>query len=215
MRATATRSWRGISAAERHAERRERLVAAGLDVIGTLGWSRTTVREVCRRAGLTERYFYESFPDREAILVAVFEHVAQLCTQTVLEAFMAATGNAREKVRAPIAAALTLVTDDPRLGRILLLEASGDERLQRLRDDLAMSSATLLGEVATAYFGRGAAIDSDDVALTSLAVVGAQTQLATAYLAGRLDVSRERLIEHVVELHLASLRVSSLAKRRR
>jgi AcrR family transcriptional regulator len=211
MRPAPTRAWRGVSAHDRQLARRERLIAAGLEVIGTRGWSQTTVRAVCETAGLTERYFYECFTDREAVLVAVFEHVAARCTQTVLEAFMAAPDGARHKVRAPLAAALSLVTEDPRMGRVLLLEAGGNERLQRLRDDLAFTSAALLAEVATAYFGRAVDLDETEVMLTALAVVGAQTQLATAYLAGRLDVSLDRLIDLLVELHLASLRIPSAA----
>jgi AcrR family transcriptional regulator len=209
MRAVPTRAWRGVSAEQRHAERRGRLVAAGLEVIGTRGWPQTGVRDVCREAGLTERYFYESFTDREALLLAVFDHVADVCTQAVLEAFAAAGDGTRTKVRAAIAAAFELVTDDPRMGRVLLLEAAGDERLQQRRHELTTSSAALLAQIATGYFGRD--VDQIDVELSTQAVVGAQTQLAMSYLAGLLEVPRDRLIDHLVALHLATLPISSAA----
>lgn len=34
-----------------------------------------TMRGACARAGLADRYFYESFADREALLVAIAESV--------------------------------------------------------------------------------------------------------------------------------------------
>lgn len=104
-------------------------------------------------------------------------------------------------------AAFELLTDDPRTGRVLLLEAGGDERLQQRRQQLAVTSASLLADIAQTYFGRE--LDRADVDLTALAVVGAQTQLATAWLTGSVAVSRDRLIEHLVELHVASRLVSS------
>jgi AcrR family transcriptional regulator len=209
MRSAPTRSWRGVSAEQRHAARRGQLVDAALEVIGSRGWARTGVRDVCREAGLTERYFYESFPDREALLLAVFEHVVEICTDAVLVAFAAAPDGTRAKVRAAIAAAFVAVTEDPRLGRVLFLESGSDERLQRRRQEVAVSSASLLAGIVVGHFARP--VDPLDLELSTLALVGAQTQLATAYLAGHLDVSRERMIEHLVELHLASVSVTSTA----
>jgi len=196
-----------MSAGDRQSLRRERLIDAGLDVIGTVGWANTTVRDVCRGAGLTERYFYESFPDRDALLPAVFQHVADRCTAAVLAAFMAAPDGVRSKAHAPIAAALHLITSDRRLGRVLFQEG-GHPQLQTLRDDLAFASAALLVDVATAYFGSAGRIDRDRATLSALSVVGAQTQLATAYLAGRLDTTVDELVDHLVDLHIAALELA-------
>jgi AcrR family transcriptional regulator len=69
------RPWRGVSATERTAERRERLIEAALEVFATRGYSASTVRDVCREAGLTERYFYESFRNREALLAALADRI--------------------------------------------------------------------------------------------------------------------------------------------
>jgi AcrR family transcriptional regulator len=202
-----------MTAARRREDRRARLVAAGLQLVGTQGWAKTSVRRVCREAGLTERYFYESFGDREAVLIAVFEAVAQDCTHAVLTAYATAADDTRSKLRAAIGAAFEVLTDDPRKGRVLLLEAGGDEQLQQRRQQLAVSSAALLADITRRHFARD--LDRADLDLTALAVVGAQTQLAVAWLGGGLDVSRDRLIEHLIELHMASRLVSSVPKRAR
>src|SRR5690606_12857510 len=67
------RLYRGADLDARRQERRTRLLAAGLERVGTVGYRAATVRSVCAEAGLTERYFYESFANGEALLVAVYE----------------------------------------------------------------------------------------------------------------------------------------------
>lgn len=69
---TSTRTYGGLSEAERVIERRERFLEAGLDIFGTLGIRGATVRALCKAAGLTERYFYESFADTDALFCAVY-----------------------------------------------------------------------------------------------------------------------------------------------
>jgi AcrR family transcriptional regulator len=56
--AVATRPYRGVPADDRRAGRRARLLSAGLELLGSEGYSGTTVRGVCGRARLTPRYFY-------------------------------------------------------------------------------------------------------------------------------------------------------------
>src|SRR5260370_23231648 len=84
------RSYGGVSAEQRVAERRERFLAAGLEEFGTRGVLSTGVKDVCRRAGLTDRYFYESFRDGGELFTAVFDR---------------ATGHLFEVVATPLAAA--------------------------------------------------------------------------------------------------------------
>ena len=72
--------WSGVPLEDRHALRRDNLVAAGVHLLGSEGGPALTVRAVCRHAGLTERYFYESFTDREHFVRAVYDDV---CTRAM------------------------------------------------------------------------------------------------------------------------------------
>ena len=47
----------------------------GVTLLGSEGGPALTVRAVCRAAGLTERYFYESFTDRDEFVRAVYDDV--------------------------------------------------------------------------------------------------------------------------------------------
>jgi AcrR family transcriptional regulator len=208
VRSAPTRSWRGVSAEERRAERRAALIEAGLEVIGTQGWANTTVRGVCRQAGLTERYFYESFPDHEALLLAVYEHVLVEGIQVVLAAATKAPHDIRKTARAGIAAAVRLLTKDPRKGRVLILEATGNETLQRRRQEVVRAQAALLSQFARDFFGDTRP-DPTDAYLTALSLVGALAEVGGAYLEGQLDVSPQRLIDHLTGLFVAATEVTS------
>jgi AcrR family transcriptional regulator len=197
-----------VSADERLRRRRAALVEAGLELLGTEGWSATTVRAVCSEAGLTERYFYESFDDREALLVAVFDSVAEQAATVVLEATGAAPHDARLRSRAAIGAFVDLVTGDPRLGRILLLEALGAEPLERRRREALRVFAQLIAAQAAAFYGD-AAPEPVDAELTALALVGALAELLIVWLGGGLDVPLERLVDHCASLFVAAAEVSS------
>ena len=74
--AARSRRYRGVSGDERRADRRRRLLEAGLQLLGTVGWEQTTMTAVCAEARLTERYFYESFRNREQLLLAVLDGIA-------------------------------------------------------------------------------------------------------------------------------------------
>jgi AcrR family transcriptional regulator len=62
-------SLRSVPVGDRPALRRARLIAAAVEVYGEVGFRNATVRKICRRARLTERYFYESFGSSEELLV--------------------------------------------------------------------------------------------------------------------------------------------------
>src|ERR1700754_2161618 len=76
------RRYGGASFEDRQAERRERLIAAAIEVFGRWGREGATVAAICAEAGLTARYFYESFPNRDALFIAAYQTVqAELLTQ--------------------------------------------------------------------------------------------------------------------------------------
>src|SRR5688572_31769757 len=70
------RSYGGKTVAERAAERRSRLVDATIAVLSASGEAHATMTAICVEAGLTERYFYESFRSEE--------HTSELQSQSNL-----------------------------------------------------------------------------------------------------------------------------------
>lgn len=116
------RPFRGVPSDERQAQRRRQLVEAGLDVFGTRGFHLAGVRDVCAAARLTERYFYESFRNREVLFLAVYEAAVERMRAVVARALERAGDRPTEIARAGLTAMLTTYREDPRLARILLVE---------------------------------------------------------------------------------------------
>jgi hypothetical protein len=126
----------------------------------------------------------------------------------VLAAAAKAPRDIRRTARAGIAAAVELLTGDPRKGRVLILEATGNETLQRRRQEAVRAQAALLSEFARDFFGDHPP-DRTDAYLTALSLVGALAEVGSAYLDGQLTVSPERLVDHPTELFVSSANVSS------
>ncbi|OBA80054.1 transcriptional regulator [Mycobacterium sp. 1164966.3] len=121
-RAEVVRDYGGISAADRRAERRRKLLAAGRQIWGESGITEVTVRGVCNAAGLIPRYFYEQFPNRDALLFAVSDDVRDELLDTMVGAAMRDSGSLRDKLRSALTAFLDIIAADPHVHRI----ATGD-----------------------------------------------------------------------------------------
>ena len=147
---TGKRNFRGVSPEDRKAERRKRLVEAGLEAFGVHGFRGVGVREICGLAKLTERYFYESFENREALFGAVYSEAAQRIREAIAAAHAKARPIPTEFARAGLEATLRTFRDDPRIARILLLEmfavsSVGEVRLvesQAFADEIAAITKT-------------------------------------------------------------------------
>ena len=83
---TAKRRYRGSAVEERRAQRRQQLIDAAIEVYGSNGYRHSGVKQVCDAAGLTQRYFYESFGHSDELLIAAYEQAAR----SVRESNMAA-----------------------------------------------------------------------------------------------------------------------------
>jgi AcrR family transcriptional regulator len=180
--------WSGVPLEDRQVLRRDELIAAGVQLLGGDGGPAVTVRAVCRETGLTERYFYESFTDRDEFVRAVYDDV---CARA-MSALMSAT-TPREAVERFVA----LMVDDPVRGRVLLLAPAVEPVLVRSGAEWMPSFIDLLQRKLTQI---GDPVRQKMIA-TSL--IGGLTALFTAYLDGRLAASREQFIDYCVEMLLS------------
>src|ERR1700758_4615938 len=98
------RQYGGHSAEQRRLGRRERLIEAATRVYGEQGYRNATVKAVCDAAGLTERYFYESFANSEALLVAAFDAVTRLVLDCLDRTRAEHDGTPEERARAVLRA---------------------------------------------------------------------------------------------------------------
>jgi AcrR family transcriptional regulator len=197
------RPYRGVSADDRRAERRARLIEAGLDVLGAEGLASTTMTAVCARAGLTERYFYESFRDRDELLQAVFDAFSEETDDAVQAALAAAPPDLFERCRAAAGALITVLTEDPRKARAYV-EAIGSEALKERRADAVRAYAAMLAHELRALHGLGAKRYRARLRLATLVLIGGVAEAVTAWLEGELELSRDQLVDECARLCVAA-----------
>lgn len=144
-RTPATRDYGGVSASQRQAERRARLLEAGREVWGGSGAAEVTVRGVCARAGLGPRYFYEQFPDRDALLLAVSDQFRDEVLGLMLQRGLAEPGGIEATLKAALTALLDLIGSDPLAHRIFTDILVGTGALsERRRQTLDIVTSLLL-----------------------------------------------------------------------
>jgi AcrR family transcriptional regulator len=119
------RLYGGLSAAERRAGRHARLLLAGFELFGTVGFQKTTIPMICSTSGVTARHFYEEFPSREALLRALYDEIADTAYDVVREALRATDLPVHERVLRSNTAYYTYLTADARRARIYALESLG------------------------------------------------------------------------------------------
>ena len=179
------------------------MLEAGLELIGTRGWSATTVRGVCNEAKLTSRFFYESFEDLDALSVAVFDQVVEEAATRVADAVAAAGEDAQDQVHAAIDTFVRTLTDDPRKARVAFIEALGSEALLERRLAAMGIFARMIAAQARAGFEPPASEDAL-VDLTARMLAGGLAELMITWLDGDIEMDREQLIEDCVALFVAT-----------
>ena len=176
---------------------------AGLELFGTVGYARTSVRAVSAAARLNSRYFYESFRSREDLLYGVYQRITADIFARAAEA-MAKETTLESQTRAGLRAAWTAVTEDRRKARVVAVEVVGvSERLERQRHETRRALARLTAENALAMAGSEIRLRLDPE-LTARFLMGGVVEILLEWINGDLEVSAEDVVEHFTRLFTAA-----------
>jgi AcrR family transcriptional regulator len=118
---TRGRLYGGLPVAERRAERRARFIEAAIVAFGRDGVAGTTTRSLCAEAGLTQRYFYESFASVEELFETVARVLGERLEVALLEAARAPT-DPETRLRKVLTVYFESMRKDMNAARILLAE---------------------------------------------------------------------------------------------
>ncbi|HEX2213368.1 MAG TPA: TetR/AcrR family transcriptional regulator [Mycobacterium sp.] len=187
--------WAGVPLTDRRAERRAQLIDAAFRLFGEGGEAALSVRSVCRAAALNTRYFYESFPDVDALLGAVYDEVSAGLGEAVEAAMVSAGDSLRARTRAGIAAVLGFSSADPRRGRVLFTDARSNPVLAARR---AATQDLLREGVLTEGWRLHPDVDPVAAQVGAAMYTGAMAELAQQWLAGRLGADLDAVVEHAV-----------------
>ncbi|AJR30215.1 TetR/AcrR family transcriptional regulator [Mycolicibacterium fortuitum] len=196
----AGRLYGGVSGEERIAERRRKLIEAGMNLFGSGDAGIVRVKDVIADAGLTERYFYENFGDLDALFDEVLGLVMDKVERDVDAAVADASGDAFARVSVALRTVVDTLAEDPRMIRIIFVEALGKGgRAGTRRNEILTRAASNF----VRWSGAGGDFErsSVDGRMKAFAVSGAASELLIAWAEGLLDITPAELADFLVGLY--------------
>ncbi|MDQ2700373.1 MAG: TetR/AcrR family transcriptional regulator, partial [Actinomycetota bacterium] len=130
---------------------RDRIIAATLDVVATIGFTQAKVGDIIATARVARRTFWSHFSDKAAALTAAYEQITDELRATVQQAHDDEPDPAR-RITACLAAIAAFLADDPARAEVLLVQAPAagrdvveirTETMRRLAELLARTVAEL------------------------------------------------------------------------
>lgn len=174
-------------------------MAAASGIWAEHGWAAVTMRGVCARAELTERYFYESFTDRNALLVAVWDQDRDHLVALVLDAFVAVGDqDLVARLRSAIAAIVEYLQREPGHARIILGDNAGSTVLEQRRRETLQTFTDLLVDYAGPLLAPGT--DDNELRMSTMIGVGGFAELVAAWNTGAITADADRIVDHVTDV---------------
>ncbi|MBV9639086.1 MAG: TetR/AcrR family transcriptional regulator [Mycobacteriaceae bacterium] len=191
--------WGGRTAEERRAERRQRLIEAATEIWSESGWAAVTMRGVCSRASLNDRYFYEDFADRDALLVAVWDSVRDELV-TMVRTLLAENTERRplEILGKGTSIVVERISGAPGRAQILLGHHAGSAVLENRRGSMLQLATELIVVAAGPYLKPDA--DQAGLRIDTLLCIGGFVELISAWQAGLIDADAQLVIDHAHRL---------------
>jgi AcrR family transcriptional regulator len=103
---------------------RSRMLAAAVEAVEEVGYSRMTVAQVISRARVSRKTFYDVFIDREDCFLAAFEQALGQARLIAQEGY-AGEPSWRDGVRTALARLLMFMDEEPGLAKLCIVEALG------------------------------------------------------------------------------------------
>ena len=207
---TVVRPYRGVSAQTRRAERRARLKEVCLDLIEETGVAAISAEAVSSRAGLTKRYFYESFADRDALLYEVMDEFFINVGAEILAALAKGEATPAQRAQTVARVLIEFLERDRRLAR-LYIESAGQPTLRARRERAYEAFTRLLLDTVADHPESDTVEDGvgtgDRHAFATLIVVAGTTQAAISWLQGDVDLPRDSVIGQIARMIIAALEI--------
>ncbi len=208
-RGEVVRDYGGVSADDRREARRLKLIAAGRVAWGRSGVSDVTVRGVCKSSGLAYRYFYEHFPNRDALIVAVADQIRDEMIALLVESSEATGGPIDQRLSAALHSFLTAIDAEPTIFRIMTTDVSTVVGLENRQSE----TLDFVADVMVAYVSDHPDLPKADIPLaprTARFISGGVNRLIESWLTER-DTDMGTLVDACVRLSMAAASVHNLS----
>jgi AcrR family transcriptional regulator len=199
------RSYRGMTLEQRTAERRERFLEAGLNIFGNEGFHAATVRKICKEAGLTDRYFYESYSSMEALLIEVYERCLKSILTRVQSTLLTVNkAETPDKLLNELLNHFFTEMEDPRVAKVCMFEAEGvSDHMHNLYNDYIRRFVTILLSASQGYTNKWPLSEEESEVLGN-AIVGGIIQATRNWALNDYHLSKKSMINGIVVLFLGT-----------
>jgi AcrR family transcriptional regulator len=155
--------------------------------------------------GCPKRYFYESFPDSEALLLTCYERCADEVHEAMMTAFVQTAGTVDAQLRAVLVGYFSAIDADQRRARIMLLEVLGvSTAVDAAYAAQAERFATSVEALAAASF-TASKLPETQLHIIAQGIIGAVTTIATLWLPEHRRRPRAQVIDAAHTVVLAVL----------
>lgn len=179
------------------ASQRGRMLAAMADAVAEKTFSRTTVTDVVKRAGVSRETFYEHFADKEACFLAAFEGATAGVISAISEEFahteLEEGGSRADAFRRALTVYLETLASEPAVAQTFLVEvfAAGLEARERRAAVLQRFTDTVAGMLGAR---------TDDERFACEALVGAVSSMVTQRVSVGNAASLPELVDPIMRL---------------
>jgi AcrR family transcriptional regulator len=164
------RRYRGLSAEERRADQRARLVRAAINEFSKRGYHRTSVEDIVRSAHTSRTAFYAFFDNREAAMYSALQESLRGLLDAVRKDLRSARPD-QSRIEIGVTAFVGYLVSDPAAARILLLEGIGTSpEVNALRARVRNQVSSVVTDIWEAYDPEAAA--SPEAAAVAVGVFG-------------------------------------------
>ncbi|SES17196.1 transcriptional regulator, TetR family [Lentzea xinjiangensis] len=200
------RAYGGISPEQRRAQRRARLLRAGLALFTGTGFAATRISELCREAGVSTRTFYEEFASKEELLRELHDLINATAFAEVRSTLAALeTEDLVSRVTTLLDVFVRTVTADPRAPRLNYVEAVGvNAEIERQHVRWVSTWAEFIESEALRAAAAGTA-PRRSYRLTAIALVGAITGLLREWQAHEPPLAADEIAAEIREFVLAAI----------
>lgn len=189
------RSYRGKSGGERAAERRARLIDATIAVLSASGEAHATMTAVCAAAGLTERYFYESFSGLDDAKLAALDSVCQeILTLATAKVEETVDQSPEARVHAVMEGFVDWVNEAPAKAGVAVIHAGANPRMRARRSELLAVFADFVAREAAEFYGEDA-WPMDRARVHGLVYIAGFAELVASWLSGDVQLTGDELVE--------------------
>ncbi|MCP2244096.1 TetR/AcrR family transcriptional regulator [Lentzea aerocolonigenes] len=200
------RAYGGISPEQRRAERRARLLQAGLALFTGTGFAATKISGLCTEAGVSTRNFYEEFASKEDLLRELHDLINATAFNEVRTAMaQLETADLATRITTLLDVFVRSVTADPRAPRLNYVEAVGiNAEIEQQHVRWVNTWAEFIEAEALRAAAAGVA-PQRSYRLTAIALVGATTGLLRVWQAHEPPLAVDEIAAEIRELVLAAI----------